>query len=100
MTKFLLEVPEVIVPPVETKIYDEGWLSMFHVEAPNVNGDANICARIKKVRRINEGTPEEYKEESGSEININIDNFFQTATPEELQVMAMLLTIIKARAGI
>lgn len=101
MAKFILENPTVVPAQViEEKTFDEGWLSMFHVNAPDINGRISIMAKIKKVRRVNEGEPTEYKETNGEEIDVHIEDFFGTATAEELQVMGMLLAMIKARANI
>lgn len=96
MAAILLNNPGV-VPPAEGATYPILWLSHFRVEARDPNAPVSIHGKIDKARVI--GVDETGKQRlelmpNGS-IDINLNDFYNTATPEQLAVAQSLLEMIQ-----
>lgn len=87
-------------PTTINATYDEIWLSDFRISAPYPNGPVRVSAVIDEARTVNAQTGEKELRGLPGQHRMDIMNFFNVATPAELQVMGAVLLAVKARMGI
>jgi hypothetical protein len=91
-----LETP-VVTPVVESKTYDEVWLSEMSVQARDPNRPVSIHATISPARTLQDGSKELNQEAA---VRVRIPDFFGEATEEDIALMVSIITKLKTKAGI
>jgi hypothetical protein len=95
MAAIELQTPVVVAAQPE-KIFNEVWLSEFHVDAHQPNGKVALRAIMLPARTVD--THKEVSYYGRKEVSL--PDFFAVATQEELALMMGIINAIKSRAGL
>lgn len=86
----------VVTPEIESETFNEIWLSRLVVQAFNPNEPVKVNAVLSPAKSVADGKELNH----ASDICLNIEDFFATATQAEMVVMYNLINLLKARANV